>query len=91
MTGLTNLCIFVADTGRRGLQKKAVYWDWEYVRHSLLAIARQLGFWVVAVLAKPMLGALIPLFRFGHRCVHYHHLCFRGSKQSDPSTQTATR
>ncbi|TYZ67163.1 hypothetical protein PybrP1_003015 [[Pythium] brassicae (nom. inval.)] len=48
-------------------KKKAVYWDWEYVRHSLLAIARQLGFWVVALLAKPILGALIPLFRFGHR------------------------
>lgn len=54
-------------------QKKAVYWDWEYVRHSLLAIARQLGFGLVALLAKPMLGALIPLFRFGYRCATCSH------------------
>uniref|UniRef100_K3X4V9 Uncharacterized protein n=1 Tax=Globisporangium ultimum (strain ATCC 200006 / CBS 805.95 / DAOM BR144) TaxID=431595 RepID=K3X4V9_GLOUD len=48
-------------------QKKAIYWDWEYARHIFFAGLRQLGFGLVALLAAPVLGILVPIFRFGYR------------------------
>ncbi|POM76944.1 Hypothetical protein PHPALM_5761, partial [Phytophthora palmivora] len=37
-------------------KKKAIYWDWEYVRHLMRFGLRQLGFGLVALAAKPLLG-----------------------------------
>ncbi|KAE8884350.1 hypothetical protein PF005_g10240 [Phytophthora fragariae] len=51
-------------------QKKAIYWDWEYVRHLWRFGLRQLGFGLVALLAKPLLGVLIPIAQFGYRIRH---------------------
>ncbi|KAG7398910.1 hypothetical protein PHYBOEH_010128 [Phytophthora boehmeriae] len=51
-------------------KKKAIYWDWEYVRHLLRFSLRQLGFGLVALIAKPLLGVLIPIFQFGYRIRH---------------------
>ncbi|KAG6621378.1 Ubiquitin carboxyl-terminal hydrolase [Phytophthora cinnamomi] len=51
-------------------QKKAIYWDWEYVRHLGRFGLRQLGFGLVALVAKPLLGVLIPIAQFGYRIRH---------------------
>ncbi|KAL4095134.1 hypothetical protein PRIC1_008512 [Phytophthora ramorum] len=51
-------------------QKKAIYWDWEYVRHLMRFGLRQLGFGLVALVAKPLLGVLIPIAQFGYRIRH---------------------
>lgn len=51
-------------------QKKAIYWDWEYVRHLMRFALRQLGFGLVALIAKPLLGILIPIAQFGYRIRH---------------------
>ncbi|RLN51317.1 hypothetical protein BBJ29_005115 [Phytophthora kernoviae] len=50
--------------------KKAIYWDWEYVRHLLRFGLRQLGFGLVALIAKPLLGVMIPILQFGYRIRH---------------------
>ncbi|KAF1771817.1 Cytochrome b5-like heme/steroid binding domain [Phytophthora cactorum] len=51
-------------------KKKAIYWDWEYVRHLMRFGLRQLGFGLVALVAKPLLGVLIPIAQFGYRIRH---------------------
>ncbi|KAL3657118.1 hypothetical protein V7S43_018030 [Phytophthora oleae] len=51
-------------------KKKAIYWDWEYVRHLARFGFRQLAFGLVALLAKPLLGVLIPVAQFGYRIRH---------------------
>jgi len=59
---LTDECVCSFD-----LQKKAIYWDWEYVRHLMRFGLRQLGFGLVALVARPLLGVLIPIAQFGYR------------------------
>ncbi|CAI5724743.1 unnamed protein product [Peronospora effusa] len=51
-------------------KRKAIYWDWEYIRHLLRFGLRQLGFGLVALAAKPLLGVLIPVVQFGYRIRH---------------------
>lgn len=48
-------------------QKKAIYWDTEYVKHLGMYVVRQLGFGLVGLLAAPLLGVLVPVFQFGYR------------------------
>ncbi|RLN98661.1 hypothetical protein BBJ28_00014172, partial [Nothophytophthora sp. Chile5] len=51
-------------------KKKAIYWDWEYVRHLLRFGLRQAAFGLLALLAAPLLGVLIPIIQFGYRIRH---------------------
>ncbi|RLN97178.1 hypothetical protein BBJ28_00007128 [Nothophytophthora sp. Chile5] len=50
-------------------KKKAIYWDWEYVRHLLRFGLRQAAFGLLALLAAPLLGVLFPIVQFGYRYV----------------------
>ncbi|CAH0473118.1 unnamed protein product [Peronospora belbahrii] len=51
-------------------KRKAIYWDWEYARHLMRFGLRQLGFGLVVLMAKPLLGVLIPVVQFGYRIRH---------------------
>ncbi|CEG44648.1 uncharacterized protein PHALS_00994 [Plasmopara halstedii] len=51
-------------------KKKGIHLDWEYARHLLRFGLRQVGFGIVAIIAKPVLGILIPVAHFGYRIRH---------------------
>ncbi|TDH65670.1 hypothetical protein CCR75_003004 [Bremia lactucae] len=51
-------------------KKKAIRWDREYFFHLLRFGLRQIGFGLVALLAQPLLGVLIPIVQFGYRIRH---------------------
>lgn len=59
-----------ADLVKTIQKKKAIHLDWEYVRHLLRFGLRQIGFGLVALVAKPILGLLIPIAQFGYRIRH---------------------
>lgn len=66
---LAHVCMLIDILLRVDLQKEAVYWDWEYVQHLLTFTLRQAAFALLAFLASPLIGVVIPLLRFGYRYV----------------------
>uniref|UniRef100_A0AAV1VNF7 Uncharacterized protein n=1 Tax=Peronospora matthiolae TaxID=2874970 RepID=A0AAV1VNF7_9STRA len=59
-----------AELAEKIRKRKAIYWDWEYAHHVMRFGLRQLGFGLVALVAKPILGMLIPVAQFGYRIRH---------------------